>query len=101
MIEAHLINTPREYNRELYFSVAPNSRGDDMASICGRCDLEPWCFGITASKRKDAHISLNVPRIRKITSTDTSNCGIIPDLIAKKDENEPGFFPKLGYSPAK
>ncbi len=101
MTEAHLINTPREYNRELYFSVKPNVHGDDMASICGRCDLEPWCFGTTAPNRKDAHISLDVPRIRKIISSDTSNCGIIIDLLVKKNEVQPGFFPKPGFSPAK
>ena len=96
--EAHLINTPRVIKRELYFSVAPNDRGDDMGSICGRCDLEPWCSGIPFPFRKDAHISLDVPRIRKITSSDTSNCGIIIDLVAKKSETQSGFFPKLGYS---
>ena len=97
-IEAHLINTPREIKRELYFSVAPNTRGDDMASICGRCDLEPWCSGIPFPFRKDAHISLDVPKIRNITSSDTSNCGIIPGLVAKKSEIQPGFSLKLGYS---
>ena len=100
MPEAHLINTPREYKRELYFSVAPNTRGDDMGSICGRCDLEPWCFGILSPFRKDAHISPDAPRIRKITTSDTSNCGIIPDLVAKKNETQSGFYPKLGYSTA-
>ena len=98
MTEAHLINTPREYNRELYFSVKPNNRGDDMASICGRCDLEKWCFGNIAPHRKDARISLDVPRIRNIISSDSSNCGIIPDLMAKKSEVQKGFIPKLGYS---
>ncbi len=98
MTEAHLFNTPREYNRELYFSVKPNDRGDDMASICGRCDLEDWCFGITAPSRKDAHIGLDNPRIRKITSSDSSNCGIILDLVAKKSEVQKDFIPKLGYS---
>lgn len=98
-IEAHLINTPYLINRELHFSVKPNTRGDDMGSICGRCDLENWCFGITAPSRKDAHISLDVPRIRKITSSDTSNCGIIIDLLAKKNEIQVSFSPRLGYSP--
>lgn len=98
MNEAHLINTPREYNREVYFSVKPNVRGDDMASICGRCNLEHWCFGVTAPHRKDARISLDAPKIRNITSSDTSNCGIILDLVAKKDKVEPGFFLKRGYS---
>ena len=44
MPEAHLINEPRRYHDQLRFSVAPNEKGDDMASICGRCDLEPWCL---------------------------------------------------------
>lgn len=101
MTEAHLIGTPHVINKELYFSVVPNTRGDDMNSICGRCGLEDWCFGIIDSFRKDARINLDPPRIRKITSSDTSNCGIIPDLVAKKSETQSGFFPKLGYSPAK
>jgi len=97
--EAHLINTPREINRELYFSVKPNDPGDDMGSICGRCDLDLWCSGIPFPFRKDAHISLDVPKIRKITSSDTSNCGIIPGLVANKNKTQPGFSLKLGYSP--
>ncbi len=98
MPEAHLINEPRRYHDQLRFSVAPNEKGDDMASICGRCDLEPWCFGVISPHRKDARINLTVPRIRKITTDDFSNCGIILDLVAKKDEIQPGFFPKLSPS---
>jgi len=40
------------------------------------------------------------PRIKKIKTTDTSNCGIISDLVAKKNETQSGFYPKLGYSTA-
>jgi len=100
MTEAHLINTPRVINKELHFSVKPNVHGDDMGSICGRCDLEHFCFGIIdpLRNRKDARINLNVPRIRNITIDDTSNCGIILDLVARKSEVQKGFFPKLGYS---
>lgn len=100
-IEAHLIDTPYLVNRELHFSVKPNDRGDDMDSICGRCNLELWCFGIINPRRnrKDARINLDVPGIKKITSSDTSNCGIITDIMAKKNEVQSGFFPKLGYLP--
>lgn len=98
MIEAHIIKGPRRYNDNLFFSVAPNERGDDMGSICGRCDLEDWCFGETLPHRKDARIGLTAPRIRKITIKDSSNCGIILDLVAKKDEVQPGFIPTPRYS---
>jgi len=94
MAEAHLINEPRRHHDHLHFAVAPNEKGIDMASICSRCDLSAWCFGVTSSYRKDARINLTVPRIRHITTHDSSNCGVVLDLVAKKDEVQPGFFPK-------
>lgn len=98
MTEAHLINEPYLKGKELYFSVAPYNPDVDMASICKRCNLSDVCFGTTYPHCKDAHLNLGAPRIRNITMGDTSNCGIILDLVAKKSEVQKGFIPKLGYS---
>jgi len=101
MIEAHLINTPYRVGNDLHFSVVPNLPKFDMASICRRCGLSDWCFGSIYLSCKDARINLRALGIKKITSTDVSNCGIIPDLMANKEEVQWGFFPRPGYSPAK
>lgn len=98
MTEARLINTPYLKGRELHFSVAPYDTDVDMASICKRCNLNDVCFGTTYPHRKKAHINLDSPRIKNITTDDTSNCGIILDIVARKSEVQKGFIPKLGYS---
>jgi len=98
MTEAHLIDTPHLRGKELYFSVAPNNFNVDMAGICKRCDLSPFCFGEIGLHQKRAHINLRAPGIRNITSKDTSNCGLNTEILARKDSTQRGFFPRLSYS---
>ena len=100
MVEAYLTNTPYREGNKLHFSATPILPNVDMASICHRCNLEDWCDGsIIHPPIKKAHIKFDDPRIREITSSDTSNCGIAIDLSAiKKEEIQLDLFPRRGFS---
>lgn len=99
MAEAHLINYPRREGNTLYFSVAPNEKSNDMASICSRCCFDKFCFGETFPFKKNAKINLSNPFIVKSNFLENeSNCGLIPTLAIRKPDTQRVFSPKPRYN---